>query len=498
MTATTVRLTVTAGVCALAAWLSLHDAPVRAQQPGAPQFLTTPAEREAIERAAVSGLRYIPGEVIVKFRIGTTVNGQARALASLRSRPLPERLRWIGDRTARLRMEDDQDSPGIAANLARQPEVEYAHPNWLLRPMLVPNDTSYASRQWNFSMLDMPRAWAINAGAAGITVAVIDTGMTSVTATYGFKTWNGSAIVTHPMAFAISPDFDAARIAAGRDFVFWTGAVLDSHGHGTHVSGTVAQTTNNTLGFAGMAFNAKVMPLKACLSFWDVQILRSEAGVAGYAPLNAGGCPTSAVVAAIRHAADNGAKVINLSLGGTNPSPAFLDALNYAVSRGAFVAMSAGNEFNDGNPTTYPASYGPQVPGAMAVGAVGRSSRRAAYSTTGTFVEIAAPGGDSSDGGSAGLIWQAGIFFSDYNPSVVILPRFDRYSDTALQGTSMASPHVAGLAALLMSQGVTLPAAVEALITKMATDLGTPGRDNDFGAGLIQPRAALRGFGVVR
>jgi serine protease len=481
---------------ALAAGLSLPT--VAAQQAPRPEFLTTPAQREAIELAAVRGLDYIPGEVIVKFRQGTSLAGQTRALDVLRSRPTAERLQWISDRTARLRVDDDLDSPAIASALARQPEIEYAHPNWLLKPKLVPNDTSYGSRQWNFSAINMPGAWDVNPGGAGITVAVIDSGMTSVTAAYDFKTWNGTAIVTDSMPFAISPDFDAARIATGKDFVFWTGAVLDSDGHGTHVSGTVGQTTNNNLGYAGMAYNAKVMPLKACLSFWDVQILRSEQGVPGYAPLDADFCPTSAVVSAIRYAADNGAKVINLSLGGTNPSPSYVDALNYAVSRGVFVAISAGNEFEDGNPTTYPASYANTIQGVMSVGAVGRSNTRASYSTTGNFVEIVAPGGSGRDGGSAGLIWQAGIFFTDYDPEVIIFPRFDRYSDLGLQGTSMASPHVAGLAALIMSQGITSPAAVEAIITRTALDLGTAGRDNDFGAGLIQPRAALRGFGVVR
>ncbi len=481
---------------ALVAGMALTD--VAAQQPPQYQFLMTPEQRAAIELAAVRNLNYIPGEVIVKFRAGTTVTGQARALDALRSRPLPDGLEWIADRTARLRVDSDLDSPAIAQSLARQPEVEYAHPNWLMEQHLVPNDTSYAARQWNFTALNLPGAWDINPGGRGVTVAVIDTGMTSVTQTFNFKTWSGTAIVTDAMPFAISPDFDAARIAAGRDFVFWNGPVLDSDGHGTHVSATVAQTTNNNLGFAGVAYNAHVMPLKACLSFWDIQIVRSEQGIPGYAPLNAGGCPTSAVTAAIRYAADNGAKVINLSLGGTNPSPTYLDALNYAVSRGVFVAMSAGNEFNDGNPTTYPASYAPEIGGAMSVGAVGRSLSRAGYSTTGSFVEIVAPGGNGSDGGSAGLIWQAGIFFADYDPEVVIFPRFDRYSDTPLQGTSMASPHVAGVAALLMSQGITSPAAIEAMLTRTARDLGAKGKDNDFGAGLVEPRAALRGFGLVR
>lgn len=480
----------------LAAGLSIPI--VSAQQAPRPQFLTTPEQREALELAAVRGLEYVPGEVIVKFRQGVAAAGQTRALDSLRSRPLPDRLQWVSDRTARLRVDGDTDSPAIAATLSRQPEVEYAHPNWLLKKNLVPNDTSYGSRQWNLSAINMPGAWDVNPGASGITVAVIDSGMTSVTASYNFKTWSGTAIVTDEMPFAISPDFDAARIATGRDFVFWTGPVLDSDGHGTHVAGTVAQSTNNNLGYAGVAYNAKVMPLKACLSYWDVQILRSEQGVPGYAPLGSDFCPTSAVVTAIRYAADNGAKVINLSLGGTNQSPAYVDALNYAVSRGVFIAIAAGNEFEDGNPTTYPASYASAIQGAMSVGAVGRSLSRAPYSTTGSFVEIAAPGGNGLDGGLSGLIWQAGISFTDYDPEVIIFPRFDRYTDTPSQGTSMAAPHVAGLAALLMSQGITSPAAVEAAITRTARDLGAKGRDNDFGAGLIEPRAALRGFGVVR
>ncbi len=239
---------------------------VSAQQAPRPEFLTTPEQREALELAAVRGLDYVPGEVIVKFRLGVTGAGQTRALDALRSRPLPDRLQWISDRTARLRVDGDLDSPAIAATLSRQPEVEYAHPNWLLKKNLVPNDTSYGTRQWNMTAINMPGAWDVNPGASGITVAVIDSGMTSVTATYGFKTWSGTAIVTDDMPFAISPDFDPARIATGRDFVFWTGPVLDSDGHGTHVAATVAQSTNNNLGYAGVAYNAKVMPLKACLS----------------------------------------------------------------------------------------------------------------------------------------------------------------------------------------------------------------------------------------
>lgn len=482
--------------------VSAQQSPALPQQPPPPPprgaFITTAEQRQALELAAVRDLPYIPGEVIVKFREGVTVTGQARALDALRSRPLPERLQWIADRTARLRVDGDLDSPAIAASLARQPEVEYAHPNWLMKPALVPNDAQYAARQWNLTAINMPGAWDINAGGTGVTIAVIDSGATTINATYGFKTWNGSAIVTASMPFAINTDFDAARFVPGQDFVFWDGPVLDSDGHGTFMTAVASQSTNNAIGYAGIAFNAKVMPLKACLSYWDVQILRSEQGVPGYAPLDSGGCPTSAVTAAMRHAADNGAKVINLSLGSTNPSQAYVDALHYVVGKGVFVAMAAGNEFNLGNPTTYPASYAATIDGAMSVGAVGRSLTRAPYSTTGSFVEIVAPGGNSADGGGNGVIWQMALQSSDLDPATVIFPRFDRYTDVGTQGTSVAAPHVAAVAALLMSQGISSPAAIEAALIATARDLGAKGRDNDFGAGLVDPRAALRGFGVVR
>ena len=498
MTASLSRLTFAAGVCTLAGFLSLQGARVSAQQAAAPQFLVTPAQLAAFQVAAARNLNYLPGEVLVKFRPGVTVSQQTRALSSLRSRPLPDRMQWIGERLARVSVPEDPDPIGMAANLSRQPEVEYAQPNWLRQPSAVPNDSQFASRQWNFSLIDLPRAWDLNAGGAGVTVAVIDTGLTSVNATYSLKTWDGSAIVAASMPFAISPDMDPARIAPGRDFVFWTGPVLDVDGHGTHVSATIAQTTNNSFGYAGVAFNAKIMPLKVCLTFWDIQIIFAESGIPGFPPLNAGGCPTSAIVAAVQYAVDNGAKVINMSLGGIDVSPADLDALNYATSRGLFVAVAAGNEFEDGNPPVYPAFFAPQVKGAMSVAAVGRTEQRAHYSSTGNFVEIAAPGGDDRVGGIPGTIFQLGTLFADYDPEVVIFPRFDRYGDIFSQGTSMASPHVAGLAALLISQGITKPASVEALIAASAKDLGTTGRDDAFGAGLIQPRSALRGFGLVR
>ena len=150
-----------------------------------------------------------------------------------------------------------------------------------------------------------------------------------------------------------------------------------------------------------------------------------------------------------------------------------------------------------------PAADAPSIDGAIAVGAIGRSLTRAYYSNTGNHIEIAAPGGNDRDGGGAGMIWQATIYPPDSDETLTLIPRFDRYAEVAYEGTSMATPHVVGVAALIMSQGVTSPAAVEALIKRTAKPLGAssssrPGWNADFGYGLIQPRAALRGFGIAR
>ena len=470
----------------------------------APLQVMPAARAAAFVDAAAGGLDYLPGEVIVKFRDGVTPERRQRALDAVRSRPPADALEWAGD-VAILRDQSEPDARILAGQLASQPEVLYAEPNYLRHKNSAPNDIGYSPRQWNLQALDLPKAWDINPGAnASLIVAVIDTGITTVNTTRTVATWNGAAIQTITVAYATNPDLAASRLVSPMDFVTGQGTtVLDSDGHGTHVSSTVGEDTNNALLDAGIAYNARIMPVKVCSSSWDVQFAFSAAGGRGFVPQDAGGCPSSAVAQGIRYAADNGAKVINLSLGGSSPSTTEQDALTYAVGKGVFVAIAAGNEKEDGNPVHYPASFAASIAGAMAVAATNRSGNRAYYSNTGSYVEIAAPGGDSRDSDAAGngFIWQSTIRPSLSDPSAVLFPRFDAYAEVGYSGTSMAAPHVAGLAALLYTQGVTTPAAIEQLITKTAKFLGTPSasnakRSDEFGAGLIQPRAALFGFGI--
>jgi serine protease len=305
----------------------------------------------------------------------------------------------------------------------------------------------------------------------------------------------------------------STRFVAPRDFIWNDVLPLDLDGHGTHVTGTVGQLTNNAAsglgdvanrgGTAGVAFNVKVMPVKVLSGAWD-DIFGSP---------NKG---TDDVVAlGIRYAADNGAQIINLSLGRTGPAncgvdqsqsgcaPAIEDAIRYAVGKGSFVVIAGGNAFAEGNPTEVLAEIASRIPGAVSVAAVNRGKGHASYSTSGSYIELAAPGGQFAGFGSTGGILQQTLDLDlvetyDRPPSQFGPPRFDGLAYFFFIGTSQAAPHVSGLAAMLMQQGITAPAAIEAALERFATDIGATGRDSFFGFGLVDARNTLRGLGLAR
>ena len=452
----------------------------------------------ALQRDARNDEPFIRGSIIVKFRAGTSDLARRAMLTTAGAVTTPVVPYANFDIVA---IDPAVDPERVAIELDAQPDVEYAQARYRVHPMFTPNDPLY-SRQWNYPAIDMERAWDINPGATdAVVVAVLDSGVAfrSGVVRYvapGWRVVDGPvfpALGPIDVPFAAAPDLGGPeRFVAPRDFIWNNTLPLDLDGHGTHVTGTIAQLTNNGVGVAGMAFNVKIMPVKVISDIWDFVFGSPFLG-------------TDDVVArGVRYAADNGAKVLNMSFGRAGPpSPVMQDAINYAVSRGAFVVVAAGNLFEDDNVTPRPADVASQIDGMVAVAAIGRDRSRARYSSTGSFVELAAPGGDQFRDGLAGGILQQ-TYDRDMTetylrgPSGYRAPRFDAFVYEFFQGTSMAAPHVSGFAALLMQQGITSPAAIEAIMKRYATDLGAAGRDNEFGYGLINPRAALRGMGLAR
>ncbi len=317
--------------------------------------------------------------------------------------------------------------------LSHEPGVAHAERMDVYRASFVPDDPLYKD-QWHMTRVGAESAWEYGCGR-GVTVAVIDTGV--------------ACFDKGP--FSRGSDLAGTRCEGGYNFVNDSEDAFDDQGHGTHVAGTVAQTTNNGRGTAGLAFCATLMPVKV---------------------LNRFGWGTLADVAeGIRYAADHGAQVINLSLGGPGKSRILEDAVRYAQKRGSLVVAAAGNS---GRSVGYPAAYD----GVLAVSATDSNDSIAWFSSRGPEVGIAAPG----VGVTQQTICQAGRNKCEL---------FGK-----LSGTSMASPHVAGSAALVMGLGVTDASSVQqalsatARLESSAAETAASHQPELYGAGIVDAGAA--------
>jgi serine protease len=342
------------------------------------------------------------------------------------------------------------------ALLSELPIVDYAEPDYVAWITSTPNDQYFFPYQWNFyDYGTLSNGYASNFGVQGMTAWNTTTGAGAIVAIVD----TGVAYENYS-TYSQAPDLAGATFVFPNDYVNNDAHANDDNGHGTHVCGTVCQTTNNSIGVAGLAYSCQIMPVKV---------------------LDANGSGSySAISNGIRWAADNGANVINMSLGGSSGSTTLKSAVDYAWGKNVVICAASGNSGR--STVAYPAKYA----NCIAVGATRFDGARCSYSQYGTDLDVVAPGGDANvdqnhDGFGDAIVQQT---FSG-NPNV-----FNYYGFT---GTSMATPHVSAVAALVKSNksGYT-NAQVRAAIENTCKDLGKAGWDNKTGWGLVNAAAAIQ------
>jgi serine protease len=409
---------------------------------------------------------HVPGEVIVKYH---DANG-AKAASALHRPAVDTRTEQaLPGGSRQLAIEDGRSVGQAVRELRKDPNVEYAVPNVLAHAAGFPNDPDYRL-QWNFNSpfgIDVPGAWSLAraagvSGAKGTVIAVLDSGVA----------------YERRGRYRKAPDLKAQTFVKPYDFIDNDRHPDDDFGHGTHVAGTIASATDNRLGVAGIAYNAKIMPLR---------VLDSQ----GYGD-------SAAIGRAIRYATRNRADVINLSLEfdmdvRSAEIPDVIRAIRYAHDHGVVVVAAAGNTYDPAQ-VAYPA----RTPVVIAVGATTVNGCQAEYSNQGRGLDVMAPGGgvdqssdDPADAAFCNHTTGKPIIQQTYTHGV---QRFGFPRD--YEGTSMATPHVAGIAALIIATGVIgkhpSPMAVEQRIEQTARDLGPVGYDSRYGWGLVKAAAAIQ------
>lgn len=450
-----------------------------------PQGAAGDAANQTVQERGLSGLSFavgamaelateqdfVPGELIVRFRPGAALRRGAAIMANGVQLGLVRDLGLENTQLLRAAVRDKQATLELLKSFEGRGDVLYVQLNYIRRAFKTPNDEFY-SLQWHYPAMKLPQAWDLETGtSSAVTVAVIDTGILS----------------DHP-------DF-TGKLLPGYDFISDPNIANDGNGrdnnpedpgdepggqgsyHGSHVAGTVAATTNEGKGVAGVSWGAKILPVRVLGvgGGTDADILDAILWSAG---LSVSGVPAN----------PNPAQVINMSLGGQakcSDFPLWQDAINKANAKGSIIVVAAGNENMDAS-GFIPAS----CTGVITVGATETRDYRSPYSNYGSRIDVMAPGGDTS-------VDRNGDGYADGVLSPIRRDSDGAYIWAFYQGTSMASPHVAGLIALMKSKKPSLTRSEALTILKQtarplsATACQRPSA-SDCGAGLVDAAAALQ------
>jgi serine protease len=398
------------------------------------------AEMPPVSQDHGDGDEYVSNQIIVKFHSDVTREKQKMIHDEHGCKELYE-SEYAGFKVIEIPVGSSVEE--MVNRYLQEAEVDYAEPNYIRHSHLIPNDR-YFSYQWHHPMMKNTSAWDLGRGT-GVTVALLDSGV-------AYRT---SGI------YVQASDLAGTSFKTGWDFVNADPYPDDDNGHGTHMAGCIAQSTNNYLGVAGVAYGATILPVKIMDSTGSVSIADEVDG--------------------IYYAVNNGAHIINLSLGGEGTSVTEETAVSYAVDSGVVVICSAGN--SGSSTLEYPASYSQSI----SVSAVRYDKTLAPYSNYGSEIDICAPGGD-----------------------ITVDQNFDYYGDGILQqthdgtnlstfyyyfmeGTSPATALVSGVAALVIGKSTSnlSPQQVKIIFSSSATDLGAAGRDQYYGWGLVNSYNAL-------
>jgi subtilisin family serine protease len=357
--------------------------------------------------------------------------------------------------TYRLRLDPAADLDQAMQRLAGAAGVAEVSPNYYRYAFATPNDPMYA-QEWGLVKINCPAAWDRTTGSASVVVAVVDSGVDldhpdlqpNLLPGYDFVDWAG-----------MSPD---AGFHFEGDFLTRDNDPQDEVGHGTHVAGTIAAISNNGVGVAGVTWSCKILPVKVMGRY----VRNSDGAVFGVG--------TSVDIGAgVKWAADHGAHILNMSFGGDQDNFVERDAVQYAQTKGCLLVAAMGND--DISTPSYPAAY----PDVVAVGAINQNEQRVSKANTGgrwgsnmgPHIDVVAPGMDIRS-----TVWDNA--YADY------------------QGTSMASPHVAGVAALVKSCNPSLTAAQIADILRttarpLKDTAADPVPNDRYGYGLVDAKAAV-------